>query len=118
MAKSKFSQQITNNNGAFNSRVDRLDLSANIALKAEVDALNSALIENRAALAELLDFSPNSKDSLTPNAKDFNAANWAAQIAELTVAQKEIEMAYEAVKAVYEDLFSVVEDTTNSVEQA
>ena len=110
MATTKFGSLITNSDSTLASRAKTIEEQARVAQNSVINDLSNKKSELELQVVDLLDFSPESKDSLRPGRPGWNAKDWAEK---LNVAQLElykVNIALTIAEKTYDEYFTPIID--------
>lgn len=105
----KFSKNITKTN-AYETRKVAIEQKAKIATESIVNALKSQRANIELRIADLLDFAPETADSMRPGTPNWDAQQWAVDLQNLSVERDEVKRQLEIAENTYNEYFTEVED--------
>lgn len=101
-------QQIIASNNAYSKRSKSIEQKAKIAQESIVNSLKNKKANLELKVEDLLDFAPESKDSLRPGSADWDAQTWAIELqnikTDLANTQLQLEIAENTLNDYFVDL--------------
>lgn len=105
----KFENALMGGDSSLKDRASLLSAQAELASKTIVDNLRKRIIEVELAIKNLNDLGPETKDSLRPSARDWNATEWAAKQHKLSFELYKLKIELKIAQNNYDTFFGEVE---------
>ncbi len=103
----KFQQLISSNN-AYANRSTAIEQKAKIAQESIVNALKNRKANLELRIADMLDFAPETTDSMRPGSATWNAETWAVDLQNLKVEAEDVTLQLKVASETLNDLFSEI----------
>ena len=106
----KFEKALMGGDSSLKDRASLLCAQAELASKSIVDKLKKEIIEVELAIKNLNDLGPETKDSLRPSARNWNASEWATKQNNLSFELYKLKIKLKIAQSNYDTFFGEVEE--------
>lgn len=106
----KFLKSISNGSSTLQKRAYSLSESARVAQSNLVNYLRNEKTKLELKECDLIDFSPETTDSLRPISKDWDAETWAKELQEIRQKIYDIKIQLDIAESTYNEFFTEIKD--------